>query len=399
MIDWLIEQLWPLSLAIVCVLLCSKLLHSFLSAKFQYTLWLLVPLVLILNNLPISNSLSLETELHHYVVSVKAQSKSLDIYGFVSMIWLLGFSLMAFLVIYEHISIGKKFNKSKQFSHKINSHLPVYYSDSVNSPVLFGLLKQRLFIPRDFHASYDTEQAKLIYQHEWVHYTRQDNWSNAFAIALLVIFWFNPLCWIGYSQYRKQQEVACDAAVLAHANRTQRIAYCRALIACVSNNHNSLSSYSYYMEKSTMKQRLNTIQKMPKGNVIVNVLLSLILFTGLTSVAFAKYGEGIKEYSKEEAQPIVRIEPVYPKQAAEQGIEGSIVLGFTVTNNGETDNVTVISAEPQGVFDKEAKKALRKWRYKPTGNTNKQYLVQLDFALTEEYKSKDLLERIKVTSH
>ncbi|MDE3272552.1 M56 family metallopeptidase [Pseudoalteromonas sp. G4] len=399
MTNWLLEQLWPTSLAIICTLLCSKLLRNHLSARFQYTLWLLVPLVLLLNNLPVSSAMSFETELHRYVVSVTSQSKSLDVYGLLSMIWLTGFCLMSFLVFYEHLSISKKFNSGKQFSHKVNNRLPVYFSDAVNSPVLFGLIHQRLFIPLDFHKRYDSEQAKLIFQHEWVHFARKDNWSNALAITLLLIFWFNPLCWIGYSQYRKQQEVACDAAVLAHANRTQRIAYCRALLACVSDTKNTLSSYSYYTEKSTMKQRLNTIQKMPKGNILVNLLLCLVLFAGLSSIAFAKYGEGTKEYSKEEAQPIVRIEPIYPKEAADQSIEGSVVLGFTVTNNGQTDNIIVISAEPKGVFDKEAKKALRKWRYKPTGNTNKQYLVQLDFALSDDYKSKDLVERIKVSSH
>lgn len=399
MTNWLLEQLWPISLAITCTLLCSKLLKDHLSARFQYALWLIVPMVLLLNNLPVSSAISFETELHRYVVSVTTQSKSLDVYGLLSMVWLTGFCLMSFLVVYEHLSISRKFNAGKQFSHKVNNRLPVYLSDAVNSPVLFGLTNQRLFIPLDFHQSYDSEQAQLIFQHEWVHFARKDNWFNALAITLLLIFWFNPLCWIGYSQYRKQQEVACDAAVLAHANRAQRIAYCRALLACVSDNKNTLSSYSYYTEKSTMKQRLNTIQKMPKGNILVNLLLCLVLFAGLSSIAFAKYGEGHQKHNKADAQPIVRIEPIYPKEAADQGIEGSVVLGFTLTQDGQTDNVKVISAEPKGVFDREAKRALKQWKYTPTKNTNKQHLVQLDFALSEKYKSKDLVERIKVSSH
>lgn len=399
MINWLLEQLWPLSLTIVGILISGRLLQYHINPKFRYGLWLLVPLVLLLNNLPISRSMSFDTEIHRYVVSVTTQTKSIDMYGFASFIWLLGVFTLSVIVLFEHFSIGKKFNKHKSFSHKINNILPVYFSEAVKSPVLFGLINQRLFIPQDFNTHFDSEQTNLIYQHEWVHFTRKDNWSNALAITLLLIFWFNPLCWIGYSQYRKQQETACDATVLAYSNRAQRIAYCRALLACISENNNSLSSYSYYMEKSTMKQRLNTIQKMPKGNVIINILLTLALFAGLTSIAFAKYGENQKAHTKDKAHPIVRIEPIYPKQAAEQSIEGSVVLGFTITETGKTDNIVVISAEPQNVFNKEAIRALKKWRYKPGSDLNKQYLVQLDFALSDDYKSKDLVERIKVTSH
>ena len=399
MINWLIEQLWPLSLTIVSVLLCSHFLRSHLSAKFQYTLWLLVPLILLLNNLPISSTIATETELHRYVVSVTTQSKSLNVYGFIGMVWLLGFSLMSFLVIYEHFSISKRFNTGKQYSHEIHNELPVYFSNAVNSPILFGLFNQRLFIPYNFNEIYDHEQIALIYHHEWVHFSRKDNWSNAFAISILVIFWFNPLCWLGYSQYRKQQEVACDAAVLNNSSTTQRIAYCRALLTCVSDRQNTLSSYSYYTEKRTMKQRLSAIQTMPKGSFMVNLLLCLVLFVGLSNMAFAKYGEGYSKDGKADAHPIVRIEPLYPRQAAEQGIEGSVVLGFTLTKEGATANVRVISAEPKKVFEREAVKALEQWKYTATTNTSKQHLVQLDFALSDQYKSKELVERIKVSSH
>ena len=116
-------------------------------------------------------------------------------------------------------------------------------------------------------------------------------------------------------------------------------------------------------------------------------------------MAFAKYGEGYSKDGKADAHPIVRIEPLYPKQAAEQGIEGSVVLGFTLTKEGATANVRVISAEPKKVFEREAVKALEQWKYTATTNTSKQHLVQLDFALSDQYKSKELVERIKVSSH
>jgi protein TonB len=87
-----------------------------------------------------------------------------------------------------------------------------------------------------------------------------------------------------------------------------------------------------------------------------------------------------------DATPIVRIEPKYPIQAARDGKEGYVILSFTINEIGGVEDVTVIEAEPKRVFDKEAKRALRKWKYKPKvveGKAMRQpgLTVQLDFSM------------------
>jgi len=87
-----------------------------------------------------------------------------------------------------------------------------------------------------------------------------------------------------------------------------------------------------------------------------------------------------------EATPIVRIEPKYPIQAARDGKEGWVKLSFTINEIGGVDDVEVIDADPKRIFDKEAKRALRKWKYKPKvedGKPMKQFglTVQLDFKM------------------
>lgn len=87
-----------------------------------------------------------------------------------------------------------------------------------------------------------------------------------------------------------------------------------------------------------------------------------------------------------EATPIVRIEPRYPIQAARDGKEGWVRLSFTINEVGGVEDVDVIEAEPKRIFDREAKRALRKWKYKPKivdGKPVKQFnmKVQLDFKL------------------
>ncbi|WP_460315169.1 energy transducer TonB [Aliiglaciecola aliphaticivorans] len=89
-----------------------------------------------------------------------------------------------------------------------------------------------------------------------------------------------------------------------------------------------------------------------------------------------------------EATPIVRIEPKYPVQAARDGKEGWVILSFTINEVGGVEDVDVLDADPKRIFDREAKRALRKWKYKPKivdGKPEKQFnmKVQLDFKLDQ----------------
>mgnify|MGYP005989242907 CR=1 FL=1 len=87
-----------------------------------------------------------------------------------------------------------------------------------------------------------------------------------------------------------------------------------------------------------------------------------------------------------DATPIVRIEPKFPAKAQRDGISGWVQLRFDIDELGGVDNVEVINSEPRRVFDREARKALQRWKYKPKvvdGKPQRQtgLQVQLDFNL------------------
>ena len=89
-----------------------------------------------------------------------------------------------------------------------------------------------------------------------------------------------------------------------------------------------------------------------------------------------------------DATPIVRIDPKYPPQAARDGTEGWVRLQFTINEVGGVEDIVVLDAKPKRVFDREARRALRKWKYKPKiveGKPEKQFnmFVQLDFKLEQ----------------
>ena len=68
--------------------------------------------------------------------------------------------------------------------------------------------------------------------------------------------------------------------------------------------------------------------------------------------------------------PIVKVAPQYPRTALKRGMEGEVVVSFTVTRTGATRNVTVLQANtldgtPTSVFNSAAIKAAERFKYKP----------------------------------
>lgn len=63
--------------------------------------------------------------------------------------------------------------------------------------------------------------------------------------------------------------------------------------------------------------------------------------------------------------PLVQVKPIFPSRALERGIEGWVHLRFTIAAAGTVKDLVVVDAEPQGVFDEAATKAVLRYRYNP----------------------------------
>ena len=63
--------------------------------------------------------------------------------------------------------------------------------------------------------------------------------------------------------------------------------------------------------------------------------------------------------------PVVVIRPMYPREAAISGIQGWVRVEFTITEVGTVKNPRVIDAKPPRVFNREAIRAILKWKFKP----------------------------------
>ena len=86
--------------------------------------------------------------------------------------------------------------------------------------------------------------------------------------------------------------------------------------------------------------------------------------------------------------PIVRINPVYPPNAAMTGTEGWVRLKFTITKSGSVRNVRVLQSSPVNMFDRPAVEAVSRWKYRPQMENGEPvsitHTTQLDFVLEKE---------------
>lgn len=86
------------------------------------------------------------------------------------------------------------------------------------------------------------------------------------------------------------------------------------------------------------------------------------------------------------AMPLYRVQPRYPRKALRLSKQGYVVLSFDINEAGRVVNILVIEAQPRNLFEREATRALRKWKYKPmivNGKAVSQFgqRIRLDFQL------------------
>jgi len=89
-----------------------------------------------------------------------------------------------------------------------------------------------------------------------------------------------------------------------------------------------------------------------------------------------------------DAIPMVIIQPNYPRKAAMEGIEGWVRFEFTVAPDGSPKDVRIIDAKPRRVFERDARRAIYKWKFKPKVVDGKA-VEQPNMRYTMEFKLAD----------
>lgn len=101
---------------------------------------------------------------------------------------------------------------------QLRFHAAVRRGDA--GPAVLGFIRPRIVTPEGFQDHFTGREQAAILAHERVHLARQDARINALVALLRCLCWFNPLVHLGARWLRIDQELACDATVVAgHVSR------------------------------------------------------------------------------------------------------------------------------------------------------------------------------------
>ncbi|GGI72981.1 hypothetical protein GCM10007973_07350 [Polymorphobacter multimanifer] len=243
MIDWLLETLIMTTLLMALVLLLRRPVARSFGAHAAYALWLLPAARAVLPVLPgwrpwlipaDASAIARPDALTIGLVSPEAVAalppEAGTDWGLILLIgWIAGTLVFAGL---QRIRYRRFIEATLAQAEPLTriADIDVLMSPAVHGPMAAGLWQRRILLPTDFQSRYTPEERRLALLHEGAHHDRRDLWANALGLGVLALHWWNPVAHFAWKAFRADQELACDATVLAGADGSARAAYASAIL-------------------------------------------------------------------------------------------------------------------------------------------------------------------------
>ena len=257
-------------------------------------------------------------------------------------IWLSGCILMLAYFVFSIIRIKRKvrFSVAANVPDDIRkeSLAPVYVCEAIKTPFIMGLFGTKLYIPEGM----DSSSLRYVIKHENAHITHFDQIWKVLGFILLMLYWFNPLVWIGFIFFSKDIELACDERAAGRLSATDRAAYSEALLKCSVHNR-MLAACPVAFGEVGVKERIKAVIsiKKPVKAVIAVLILSCIVF------AFCFLTNPVSAKNKDKSES-TRSETEHSDNP--EMIGGSDV--FTNNNENADTDKNAYSTEKNGIDEK-----------------------------------------------
>ncbi|ENZ96901.1 putative TonB-like protein [Xanthomonas fragariae] len=220
----LLQAMLCITAALLACLFLRRPLRAWLGATAAYAIWASVPLALMAAALPGRPTSAALLKLPALVAMPLPLTTHGGEHGWTQFLvaaWLAGAAVMAVVLWWRQ----QRFVRSMGPLHALDNVLWMATHD-VGLPAALGIWRPGIVVPMDFNARYTAGERALI-----LTLRRGDLHANLLAALLLCIAWFNPLMHLAWRAFRLDQELACDAAVLARYPSKRR-SYATTMLKC-----------------------------------------------------------------------------------------------------------------------------------------------------------------------
>ncbi len=319
--------------------------------------------------------------LHKIVIySDKAISQS---YGNILFyIYLIMSLLMILRILVSFIKIIKlKHNAQNRYK---KGNIKIFETEEINIPFSFGTM---IFLPKDL----DNKTKNIVIEHEYEHIKRL-NYIDLWAMNILLIFkWYNPFLWIILRELKFIHELSVDRAILKNVSITdylQTISLFHGLTPIA--NINTLNS-------NKLKKRFQLMIQTPK-HTAMRLLFTIIALFLSTTLSIASSGTREITYGRDTTLPVfpggnealrnfIAKNLVYPKEALNNNWQDIVIVKFTVNENGEVENPSIVKGQ-YDVLNREALKVISKLpKFKPAYVNSKPVSVSMKLPIVFRLKS------------
>lgn len=377
----LVQATFVASAAIALVLLARRPLRRTFGARVAYATWWLVPAALLALALPAAPSGDVAAIGVRFAAPLGvATGFAGREAGFSWQPWALGaWACGAIGFALAMASVQAKFRAALG---ALRPHGDAWRAEHAAEglPATVGVLAPRIVLPVDFDSRYDEPQRDLILAHERVHVARGDARANLAVAALRCLCWFNPLVHAAARRFRHDQELACDAIVVArhpHSRRAYGDALFQAQCAAQASPLGCHFGFGHPLKEriAMLREPIATRRRRIAGNAAVAVVVSAAAFAAWASQPSAS---GTHDPNAAD-QPVARMyikpdggfsearipAPVYPKDALADHVGGTVNLIIDLAADGR---ITGVSVENPMVADSRlvaaAAKSAWDWKFK-----------------------------------
>ncbi len=167
---------------------------------------------------------------------------------------------------------------------KIKTRVELSCNPLIASPMLIGFFRPRIILPV---GEWEDKELSYIFVHELIHYKQRDMFYKWLIQIVVCVHWFNPFVYLLEKEVNKSCELSCDEKVISILNEKAKREYGDTLISFLKSNNlykSSLASVTLTEGAEQLKERLGAIMKFRKKSKAIIAITAI--FTAAVCVCF-----------------------------------------------------------------------------------------------------------------